>query len=125
MDACAGLALSAMATPVGPYTPAYRVGDLLFISGQIGLDGADLVDGFTAQTNQALANLRDLLAENGLSMDDVVKTTVFVTDMDNYVEMNELYLAAFGDHRPARSAVAVAALPKGAQMEIEAIAYVG
>lgn len=114
-----------MATPVGPYTPAVRSGDLLFCSGQIALAGADLVDGgFAAQVKQAMVNLAALLADNGASMADVVKTSVYLTDMSEYAVMNDLYIEAFGDARPARSAVAVTALPKGALFEIEAIARV-
>ena len=73
-----------------------------------------------AQFVQALSNLKDVLESAGASMSDVIKTTVFLVDMDDYAEMNEIYCEAFGDHRPARSAVAVAALPLGAQIEIEA-----
>ncbi|MGE4567232.1 MAG: Rid family hydrolase, partial [Acidimicrobiales bacterium] len=75
--------------------------------------------------NQALENLEQVLATAGATMADVVKTTVFLVDMADYAVMNDLYCAAFGDHRPARSAVAVAALPLGAQVEIEAQAYLG
>ena len=74
----------------------------------------------SAQFVQALANLKDVLESAGASMSDVIKTTVFLVNMDDYAEMNEIYCEAFGDHRPARSAVAVAALPLGAQIEIEA-----
>ena len=73
-----------------------------------------------AQFVQALSNLKDVLESAGASMSDVIKTTVFLVNMDDYAEMNEIYCEAFGDHRPARSAVAVAALPLGAQIEIEA-----
>lgn len=113
-----------VAAPVGPYTPAVRAGEMLFCSGQIGLDGAELVQGFEAQVRQSMGNLQSLLKDQGAEMTDVVKTTVFVTDMAEYTTMNEIYLECFGDHRPARSAVAVAALPKGALFEIEAIAHV-
>jgi 2-iminobutanoate/2-iminopropanoate deaminase len=78
-----------------------------------------------AQLRQALANLAGLLEGEGASLADVVKTTVFLTDMADYPAMNDIYIAAFGDHRPARSAVAVAALPLGAAIEVEAWAYPG
>ena len=78
-----------------------------------------------AEFEQALSNLAALLAGKGASLNDVSKTTVFLTDMADYAEMNRIYLEAFGDHRPARSAVAVAALPIGASIEIEAWAHRG
>ena len=115
-----------MSKPVGPYTPAVRAGDWLVCSGQLGIVDGKLVDGgLVAQVRQAMANLRDLLASHGATLDDVVKTTVFLTDIDDWPPMNEPYLEAFGDHRPARSAFAVAALPLGALVEIEAWAYLG
>ena len=97
----------------------------MVVSGQVGLAEGGLADGLSAQVTQAVANLRGLLAAEGASLTDVVKTTVFLTDMDDYAAMNEAYTAAFGDHRPARSAVAVAALPIGALVEVEAWARVG
>ncbi len=110
-----------MATPVGPYTPIVRSGDWLITSGQVGLGADGLVPGgMAAELRQAFANLTDLLSSEGATLDDVVKTTVFLVDMADYGEMNEVYMAAFGDHRPARSAVAVAELPIGARVEIEA-----
>lgn len=112
--------------PVGPYTPVVRAGDLLFVSGQIGLsDGAIVDGGLEAELAQALVNLRSQVEANDATMDQVVKTTVFLTDMDHYAAMNEGYCAAFGNHRPARSAVAVAALPLGALVEVEAIVQLG
>lgn len=115
-----------MSTPVGPYTPVVRAGDWLVVSGQVGIaDGKLVGGGVTEQLEQAMANLRGLLEGAGASLDAVVKTTVFLTDMSDYAAMNEVYTAAFGDHRPARSAVAVAELPIGALVEIEAWAFVG
>ena len=115
-----------MTTPVGPYTPVVRAGDLLFVSGQIGIvDGSLAEGGFGAQAAQALANLRTQVEANGATLDQVVKTTVFLIDMGNFAAMNEIYCEAFGDHRPARSCVAVAALPIGAIFEVEAIVNVG
>jgi 2-iminobutanoate/2-iminopropanoate deaminase len=115
-----------MTTPVGPYTSVVRAGDLLFVSGQIGIvDGSLAEGGFGAQATQALANLRTQVEANGATLDQVVKTTVFLIDMGNFAAMNEIYCEALGDHRPARSCVAVAALPIGAIFEVEAIVNVG
>lgn len=105
--------------PLGPYTPIVRAGDWLICSGQLGISGGQLVDGVPAQVTQALANAETLLQSEGATLADVVKTTVFLTDMAHFAVMNAAYLAAFGDHRPARSAVAVVALPQGAAVEIE------
>lgn len=114
-----------MSKAVGPYTPIVRAGEWLVVSGQVGLGAGGLADGLSAQVTQAVANLRGLLESEGATLTDVVKTTVFLTDMDDYAAMNDAYTAAFGDHRPARSAVAVAALPIGALVEVEAWARVG
>lgn len=115
-----------MSKPVGPYTPIVRAGGWLVASGQLGLLDGSLVDGGTgAQLARAIANLSTLLAGEGASLDDVVKTTVFLRDMGDYASVNEAYGEAFGDHRPARSAVAVAGLPLDAAVEIEAWAWVG
>jgi 2-iminobutanoate/2-iminopropanoate deaminase len=116
---------AAPAKPVGPYTPVVRAGEWVIVSGQIGLrDGALVEGGFGPQLEAALANLEGQLASVGARLDQVAKTTVFLTDMADYAAMNEAYVAAFGDHRPARSAVAVAGLPLGAAVEIEAWAHV-
>jgi 2-iminobutanoate/2-iminopropanoate deaminase len=114
-----------MAPAVGPYSPVFRAGDWLCISGQVGLGPDGLVDGFDAQVDQALDNLGALLDGEGVDRNRVAKTTVFLVDMDDYAHMNERYTAWFGDHRPARSAVAVAALPLGALVEIEAWVHTG
>ena len=114
-----------MAPPVGPYTPVVRAGDFLILSGQIGLGPSGLAEDLPGQVRRALVNLERLLAEHGARVDQVVKTTVFLTDMDHYGLMNDVYSEFFGDHRPARSAVAVAALPLGALVEVEAWAWVG
>lgn len=112
--------------PVGPYTPIVRTGGWLICSGQLGLDEGRLVDGgVAAQTTQAIANLDALLRSQGASLASVVKTGVFLTDIGEYSVMNEAYVAAFQGHRPARSAFAVAGLPMGARVEIEAWAWVG
>jgi 2-iminobutanoate/2-iminopropanoate deaminase len=113
-------------TPVGPYTPIVRAGDWLIVSGQIGLADGKLVHGDTVdQLDQAIANLKGLLAQHGAGLEHVVKTTVFLRHMSDYPRMNEAYMTAFGDHRPARSAIGVAELPLNALVEIEAWAFVG
>lgn len=112
------------APPVGPYSPAVGSGDLLFLSGQIALDAAGATVGETAaeQARKALENLRSLLASAGLVTDAVVKTTIFLTDMADFAAVNDVYAEFFAVPYPARSTVAVAALPKGLKVEIEAIA---
>ena len=113
-----------MSKPVGPYTPIVRAGDWLISSGQIGIvDGALVPGGVEAELRQAMCNLKGLLEGEGASLDSVTKTTVFLTDMNDYAVMNAVYIELFGDHRPARSAVAVAALPIGAVVELEAWAW--
>lgn len=115
-----------MSTPVGPYTPIVRAGDWLVCSGQLGLvDGALVSGGVQDELRQAIENLAGLLASEGASLDDVVKTTLFLRHMRDYPLVNETYSAAFGQSRPARSAVAVAELPLHALIEIEAWAHVG
>ncbi len=110
--------------PVGPYSPVVRAGDLVVCSGQLGLAaGALVAGGVPAEVTQAVENLAGLLATEGGSLGDVVKTTVFLTDMADFEAMNAAYVAAFGGHRPARTAVAVRALPLGASVEVEAWAY--
>lgn len=115
-----------MSTPVGPYSPIVRAGDWLVVSGQVGIREGELVGGGTrGQFTQALENLGLLLDSERATMTDVVKTTVFLRHLSDYAAMNEVYVTAFGDHRPARSAVGVSELPLGALVEIEAWAYVG
>lgn len=114
-----------MASTVGPYSPIVRAGQWLICSGQLGLvDGSLVEGGLAAQVTQAIKNAAALLESQGSGLDDVVKTTVFLTDMADVAAMNDAYVAAFGDNRPARSAFAVAGLPLGARVEIEAWAYV-
>jgi len=111
--------------PVGPYSQAIVAGELVFCSGQIGLDPlTGKLTGSTAggQARQCLANLEAVLAAAGSSLSEVVKTTVFLVDMADFGEVNEVYAASFPSLPPARSAVAVAALPLGARVEIEAVA---
>lgn len=110
---------------IGPYSQAVTVDGWLFASGQIPLDPAtgELVTGSVAdQTDQVFKNLAAVLAEGGTSLSSVVKTTVYLVDMGTFAEMNEVYGRHFGDHRPARATVAVAALPKGVDVEIDVIA---
>jgi len=108
-----------------PYTPVVRAGDWVVVSGQIGLGPDGMADDLAGQLRQALANLVDRLADGGATVDDVVKTTVFLTTMDDYAEMNRVYLETFTGTPPARSAVAVAELPLGALVEVEAWAFRG
>jgi 2-iminobutanoate/2-iminopropanoate deaminase len=109
------------ARPVAHYSPVVVAGPWLIVSGQVGLKDGSLVDGGVAgQTTQAIANLEALLAEHGAQLTDVVKTTVFMVDIENFGAVNGAYAAAFGEHRPARSAIAVAGLPVGALVEVEA-----
>ena len=111
------------APPVaGPYSAAVRAGDWLVLAGQVPLDPATgtLVDGdATAQCRQVFANITAVLADCDATLADVAKTTVFVTDLADFAAMNAVYAEAFGDHKPARSTVQVAALPLGAKVEIE------
>ncbi len=108
---------------IGPYSQAMLVGDLLFTSGQIPLraDGT-LNDGdITVQTTQVMANLKAVIEAAGGSLNKVVKTTVFLKNLDDFVAMNNIYAEAFGSHTPARSTVQVAKLPRDVLVEIEAI----
>lgn len=110
---------------IGPYSQAIVTGDLVFCSGQIPLDPATgtLIEGdVRAQTRRALENLSAVLVEAGASTASVVKTTVFLVSMDDYTAVNEVYAEFFSGEPPARSAVAVAGLPRGARVEVEAIA---
>lgn len=110
---------------IGPYCQAMRTGDLLFCAGQIPIDPAEgkiVVPDVEGQTEQVFKNIRAVLAAAGLNLNNVVKTTVFLADMADFPVVNEIYAEAFGDHKPARSTVQVAALPLGARVEIECIA---
>ena len=111
---------------IGPYAQGIIVNNMFYSSGQIPLTAAgELVDGdITAQTNQVFENLKAVLKEAGSSLDQVVKTTVFMKDMNDFTDMNEVYASHFGAHKPARSAVEVARLPKDVKVEIEVIALV-
>ena len=112
---------------IGPYSQAIRVGNLLFTSGQIPIDpvtGVFIEGGIKEQTRQSLSNVKAILEEAGLTMANVVKTTVFMADMNDFADMNAVYAEYFSEPYPARSAVAVKALPKGALVEIEVVAEV-
>jgi 2-iminobutanoate/2-iminopropanoate deaminase len=126
------MALNFISTPgapkaIGPYSQAVAANGFLFTAGQVALDpekGELVAGGITEQTTRALNNLRAILGAAGSDFSHVVKTTVFLVDMADFTDMNAVYARAFGDHRPARSTVAVAALPRGARVEIEVIAAV-
>lgn len=113
---------------IGPYSQAIMHGDLVFTAGQIPLDpgtmeivGTDVA----AQTRQVFANLRAILEKAGAALDTVIKTTVFLSDMNDFAAMNAVYAEEFGDHKPARSTVEAARLPKDVRVEIEVIARRG
>ena len=109
---------------VGPYSQGAQVGDLVFTSGQLPADAAtgELITEIKEATNQSLENVKAILEEAGTTMEKVVKVMIFVKNMDDFAAVNEVYGEYFSDHKPARACVEVAALPKGAVVEIEAIA---
>jgi len=113
------------AKPIGPYNHAVRVGDLLFCSGQIPLDkeGKIVEGGIKEQTRQVLQNVSAILEDQSLTAENVVKATVFMTDLNEFAEMNSIYGEFFTRDHPARSTVQVTALPRGAKVEIEIIAF--
>jgi 2-iminobutanoate/2-iminopropanoate deaminase len=119
-----------MSPAAGPYSPVRRVGDWVITSGQIGLAAdaggvsAIVPGGTLAELHQALANVVSVLATEGATLRDVVKTTLYVLDMSEFAAVNEVWIEYFTEDRPTRSAVAVAALPLGARIEVEAWAYV-
>jgi 2-iminobutanoate/2-iminopropanoate deaminase len=113
---------------IGPYAQAVSVGGLVYTSGQIPLDPAsmDVVGGgITEQTERVLTSLAAVLTAAGSSLSSVVKTTCFLTDLGDFAAFNEVYARHFGDHKPARSTVQVAALPRGVRVEVECIAVIG
>lgn len=110
---------------IGPYSQAIKVGNLVYTSGQLPIDpatGAFPEGGIKEQTRQSLTNVKAILKETGLTMSNVVKTTVFMADMNDFADMNAVYAEFFSEPYPARSAVAVKTLPKGALVEIEVVA---
>lgn len=111
---------------LGPYSQAIKVGSFVFCSGQVPIDPSTdkfVEGGIKEQTRQAIINAQNILKEAGLSLSNVVKTTVFLSDMNNFADMNEVYAEYFTKPFPARSAVAVKSLPKGSLVEVECIAY--
>ena len=113
---------------IGPYSAGVKAGDFVYTAGQLGIDpatGSFVEGGIEAETRQALNNLRAVLEAAGASLENVVKTTVFLRDMNDFAAMNAVYAEFFTADFPARSAVQVARLPKDAAVEIEAIAFVG
>lgn len=115
---------SAAPAAIGPYSQGIRAGGFIFTSGQVGAEPADgvLADGVAAQADRALRNLAAVLAEAGSSLEQVVKTTIFLTDMNDFAAVNEVYASHLEPPFPARSTIAVKALPKGALVEIEMVA---
>jgi 2-iminobutanoate/2-iminopropanoate deaminase len=118
------LATSGAPAAIGPYSQAIATDAFIFTSGQLGMDPAtgDLLDGVEAQAERALRNLGAVLAEGGVALEDVVKTTIFLVDMADFATVNAVYARHMPSPPPARSTVQVSALPKGALVEIEAIA---
>lgn len=111
---------------IGPYSQAVHAGNVVFVSGQLPIDpatGAFAGDDIAAQTRQSLTNIKSILESDGLTMADVVKTTVLLQNIGDFAAMNEVYATFFEGDCPARAAFEVAALPKGALVEIEAVAY--
>lgn len=122
--------ISTKAAPaaIGPYSQAIQVGNFVYTSGQIPIDpatGAFAEGGIKEQTRQSLTNVQAILREAGLDMSNIIKTTVFMADMNDFADMNSVYAEFFAEPYPARSAVAVKTLPKGALVEIEVIAAKG
>jgi len=108
---------------VGPYSQATRAGDMLFVSGQLGIiPGQGLAEGFEAQTRQALDNLKAILEAGGSSLNKVLAVDVFIMDMARFGELNAIYAEYFGDHKPARAAIQVAGLPLGGLVEFKCVA---
>ena len=110
---------------IGPYSQAIRIGDFLYTSGQIALDpksGKFLSGEIKEETEQTLRNISAILQADGLELENVIKTTVYLSDLNDFVQMNQIYEKYFSKNKPARACVQVAALPKGAKIEIEAIA---
>jgi 2-iminobutanoate/2-iminopropanoate deaminase len=112
---------------IGPYSQAVKAGDFLFISGQLGLvpQTGVLEEGIEAQTKRAMENIGAILKEVGCGFGDVVKTTILLSDINDFPKVNEIYSKYFTNDFPSRATYAVAALPKGARIEIEVIAYIG
>jgi 2-iminobutanoate/2-iminopropanoate deaminase len=114
-------------TPIGPYSQGISAGGFIFTAGQIALnsDGSLVEGGAGAQARQVILNLQAVLEAGGASLADIVKTTIFLKDMNDFAEVNQIYAEFFGSSMPARSTVQAARLPKDALVEIEAVAYTG
>lgn len=111
--------------PVGPYSQAVSFGEFIYTSGQVGInkEGKFISEDVQGQTKQILENLKNILEDNGSSLENVIKTTVFLKDMNDFKQMNEIYAGYFGNSLPARSTVEVSGLPLGARVEIEVTAF--
>ncbi|MFF2911556.1 Rid family detoxifying hydrolase [Paenibacillus sp. NPDC057934] len=108
---------------IGPYSQAIKSGAFIYTSGMLPIDvEGQLKDGILAQTHQIMTNLQNVLSEAGFTLEDVVKTSVFMTDLDHFEQMNDVYSHYFGVHHPARTTVQVAKLPRNAEIEIELVA---
>lgn len=112
--------------PIGPYSQAMRYGNLIYTSGQISLNSEGVIspEDIAGQTRIVIGNLKKILESEGSSLENVIKTTVFLKDMNEFSKMNEVYGEFFGDNPPARSTIEVARLPKDARVEIEVIAFI-
>ena len=113
---------------IGPYSQAQKVGNLVYTAGQLGLDPATgnlVAGGIEAETRQVWANIKAVLAAAGSSPEQIIKTTVFMTDLSEFAQMNAVYAEVFSGNYPARSTIQVAALPKGGRVEIEVVAIAG
>ena len=111
---------------IGPYSQAIRIGDFLYTSGQISLDPEtmEMITGdIEVETEKVLKNIEAILKEDGLNLNDIIKTTVYLTDLSEFGRMNQVYEKFFTDTKPARACVQVAALPKGAKVEIDVVAH--
>jgi 2-iminobutanoate/2-iminopropanoate deaminase len=115
----------ALPSAIGPYSLSRKVGNTIFVSGQIGvLPSGELLDSVEAQAEQALKNIRAILESEGAQMKDIVRATIFLTDLGNFGAVNEIYQGFFSQPYPTRACVQVSALPKNAKVEIDAIAIV-
>ena len=120
------IATSKAPAAIGPYSQAIRIGDFLYTSGQISLDPEtmEMITGdIEVETEKVLKNLEAILKADGLDLNNIIKTTVYLTDLSEFARMNQVYEKFFADTKPARACVQVAALPKGAKVEIDAVAH--
>ena len=120
------IATSKAPAAIGPYSQAIRIGDYLYTSGQISLDPEtmEMITGdIEVETEKVLINIEAILKADGLNLNNIIKTTVYLTDLSEFTRMNQVYEKFFADTKPARACVQVAALPKGAKIEIDAVAH--